>query len=315
MNKQIPLTLFIWSLLALSLGSFGSTLVIELNKVDRRSVIVQGNVGVSDINWDKYGQLEVGGGARAPEWITLKSRAFDVSYYESRTSTSCAAVVVCAVPIPPTTPVNEVAVINRFCASHTVMEGRLAGLDFINKAKGVTRYLRNGWPAPIAPTTLESITWACEPQLASDSGKTHTYTVLMSLLNPEQVPVLDPTTTPPSASTCTLVSLPPIPFSSGSINIAGMRRNEQLHIVCTAGVAIDYTVRLLANSETNGRLQFDSGASAQITLNGKNLVANGEKHVFPTLVTSDIDLGIELVGSASEAGVSTATGILLLEAL
>lgn len=94
-----------------------------------------------------------------------------------------------------------------------------------------------------------------------------------------------------------------------------MRRNEQLHIICTAGVAIDYTVRLLANSETNGRLQFDSGASAQITLNGKNLVANGEKHVFPTLVTSDIDLGIELVGSASEAGVSTATGILLLEAL
>ncbi|WP_447883093.1 hypothetical protein [Serratia fonticola] len=315
MNKQIPLTLFIWSLLPIALGSFGSTLVIELNKEDRSSLTVQGTVGVSDIDWDKYGQLELGSGFRAPEWITLKSQAFADSSYTSRTNTWCAAVVVCAVPIPPNMGVNEAAVINRFCASHTAMEGRLAGLDFINKAKGLPRYLRNATPKPIAPTTLRTLAWACEPELALDNGTTRTYTVNMTLLNPEQVPVLDPTTTPPSASTCTLVSLPPIPFSSGSINIAGMRRNEQLHIVCTAGVAIDYTVRLLANSETNGRLQFDSGASAQITLNGKNLVANGEKHVFPTLVTSDIDLGIELVGSASEAGVSTATGILLLEAL
>lgn len=194
------------------------------------------------------------------------------------------------------------------------MAGRLAGLAWINLMKGQPRTWRSLSPLPRAPATVNKIVWTCEIALTNSNGG-RGYNAAMRLLNPHDVPVVDPSTTPPSASTCTLVALPPISFMSGTRNVAGMRRNEQLHVVCTAGVAIDYTLRLLANSETNGRLLFDSGVSAQITLNGKNLVANGEKHVFPTLVTSDIDLGTELVGSASESGVSTATGILLLEAL
>ncbi|WP_447880222.1 hypothetical protein [Serratia fonticola] len=190
----------------------------------------------------------------------------------------------------------------------------MAGLAWINLYKGEKINLRAG-TTPSPPATVSHISWSCHTGELKNSMGTIGYNATMRILNLHDVPIVDPATAPPSASPCTLVALPPISFMSGTTNVAGMRRNEQLHVICTAGVAIDYTVRLLANSETNGRLQFDSGASAQITLNGKNLVANGEKHVFPTLVTSDIDLGIELVGSASEAGVSTATGILLLEAL
>ncbi|HFV9294093.1 TPA: hypothetical protein ACIAIE_003959 [Serratia fonticola] len=268
---------------------------------------------MSDIDWSTATNFESGSN-RSIETITLKSAAQIPSPFGDTGYGYCPTVVACALPIPSNFSNADAAIIINYCSSHTAMEGRQAGVDFINGAKGRPRSLRVGYPTPVAPVTVQSIYWTCSPLDLTTSRGTR-YTVVMALLNAEQVPVLDPSTTPPSASTCTLQTLPLISFSSGSTNMAGMRRNEQLHVICSPGVSIDYTIRLLANSEINGRLLFDSGVSAQTTLNGKNLVANGEKHVFSSLVTSDIDLGIELVGSASEPGVSTATGILLLEAL
>lgn len=117
-------------------------------------------------------------------------------------------------------------------------------------------------------------------------------------------------------SSCTLNNQSlALQFSSSSLYVSGQRQTGNIQVSCSAGDAVDYTMKLTGTNVTNGNLNFGNGVSAAITLNGISVKANGDKIQLNKLVSQNIPVSATLVGSANSSGVTTANGILVLEAL
>ena len=119
-----------------------------------------------------------------------------------------------------------------------------------------------------------------------------------------------------NASICTLNSQNlSLNYSSVNLNVEGLTQNANLIISCTNGDAGNYQLKLTGNNVTNGRLNFGNGVSAQISLNGTQVQANGDGISLKSLTNGSIPVNAILKGSASGPGTTNANGVLVLSAL
>lgn len=104
-------------------------------------------------------------------------------------------------------------------------------------------------------------------------------------------------------------------YSSTNLNVDGLTQNTYLVVSCSSGDAKDYQLKLTGSNVTNGRLDFDNGVSAQVSLNGIQVQANGPGIQLNNLISQTIPVSATLTGTAAASGVSKTTVILVLEAL
>lgn len=105
-------------------------------------------------------------------------------------------------------------------------------------------------------------------------------------------------------------------YSSTSLNVNGLTESTSLFISCTTGTAKNYQLRLTGANVINGRLNFGNGVSAQVSLNGTEVSANGSGISLNGLTSGAIiPVRASLVGVANTSGITTANGVLILEAL
>ncbi|MEY0604501.1 hypothetical protein, partial [Providencia huaxiensis] len=122
--------------------------------------------------------------------------------------------------------------------------------------------------------------------------------------------------TPVDKSVCSLNSQNlNLNYSSTNLNIDGLTQNTNLNISCTAGNAQNYQLKLTGSNVVNGLLNFGNNVSAQVSLNGTPVLANGQGIQLNSLTSQTIPVSATLSGNASVSGVSKVTGILVLEAL
>lgn len=104
-------------------------------------------------------------------------------------------------------------------------------------------------------------------------------------------------------------------YSAASLDVNGLSKSTNLVINCTAGDAQNYTLKLTGSNVTNGRLNFGNGVSAQVSLNGTPVAANGVGISLNGLTSQTLPVSASLVGTASGPGVTNANGVLVLDAL
>jgi len=125
--------------------------------------------------------------------------------------------------------------------------------------------------------------------------------------------------TPPGAgqeSVCSLNSQNlNLSYSSSGLNVDGLRQSTNLTVTCTAGDAQNYQLKLTGSNTSQGRLNFGNGVSAQVSLNGTQVAANGAGISLNQLTSQTLPVSATLVGTASVPGVTNAYGVLVLEAL
>lgn len=102
-------------------------------------------------------------------------------------------------------------------------------------------------------------------------------------------------------------------FSSTSLNASGLNKSSSLSINCTQGAASNYTLRLTSASASNGKLDFGNGVLASISLDGKEIQANGTAIELENLTSRDFNVNADLAGTASSSGTFNTNGILVLE--
>lgn len=116
-------------------------------------------------------------------------------------------------------------------------------------------------------------------------------------------------------SVCSFTNDVSFTFNASSLDVNGLTHSKNLNISCTPGTSRNYTLRLTGTSVINGRLNFGNGVSAQISINGHSVSANGSGVTLNNLVNQDIPLSATLVGGGSGPGVTNASGVLVLDAL
>ncbi|UBX49294.1 hypothetical protein LDO51_00215 [Providencia alcalifaciens] len=102
-------------------------------------------------------------------------------------------------------------------------------------------------------------------------------------------------------------------FSSTSLNASGLNKSSSLSINCTQGAASNYTLRLTSASASNGKLDFGNGVLASISIDGKEIQANGTAIELENLTSRDFNVNAALAGTASSSGTFNTNGILVLE--
>ena len=103
-------------------------------------------------------------------------------------------------------------------------------------------------------------------------------------------------------------------FESISASVA-IEKTVPLTVICGSGIPVNYRLSLSSALSHNGQLSFGNGVYASVSFNGTPLPVNGEWIRLVELRSGTNNLKVSLTGSASTPGVSTATGILLLEIL
>ncbi len=304
-------------LLCSSLSASASMITLELDPRDRTFVTLNGIVGPGDLWFSTGGVIITTSAYQAPLHIQLNQKASSLFglYYQYNVVKCPSDDMFCAVPDYNKSLSDDDGgpSVREYCANVAPGIAKDSWIQYANSMTGKPVPLAGG-STPKPPSVVNKVSFGCT---ANNILNTVRQPVRMHVLlnSPGSIAIVDPSTAPPNASFCTFTSLPAISFVASGFDVTGSRRTETLHIQCTEGVPQNYTIRLLATSTTTsgGRLLFDSGVSAQISLNGQNLEANGEKLIFPNLTSTDILLAAELVGSSSDLGVSSAAGVLILE--
>ncbi|NBJ32940.1 hypothetical protein GE191_04495 [Serratia fonticola] len=296
-------------------------MVVELDPVDRSYAVFAGIVGYGDLDFtSNLYPVNAVGNAETPylKIVLVDTKIIGVNavstYYNDSYITCPSDDMFCAFPARTINLEGENGgpSVRKHCATVDPEISRNLWVPYANRWTGTKQNKRNGM-GPRYKSNVRSISFSCIARdLRTTSGGAILATVGINA--PGSITVVDPITAPPNASFCTFTTMPLITFVANTFDVTGSRRTETLHVQCTSGVPQNYTIRLLATStDSGGRLLFNSGVSAQISLNGQNLDANGEKHVFPNMTTTDMLLAAELVGSSSDFGVSSASGVLILE--
>lgn len=119
---------------------------------------------------------------------------------------------------------------------------------------------------------------------------------------------------PFSPSICTF-SAPEvrITFTSTSLAVSGITGTSDLVVSCSAGTPMSYRISLVSGHIPDGSLSFGNGVVARISINGKRLEPASGGILFPALTSGTQKITAVLTGVASEAGLSRASAVLLLE--
>ena len=118
-----------------------------------------------------------------------------------------------------------------------------------------------------------------------------------------------------SASVCTIgSSVLSVSFESMTTTVS-QEKSLPLDVVCGAGVPVNYKLSLTSSLADGGRLSFGNGVTAAVSVDGVALPVNGDWIRLTSLSTGTKLLTIALSGSAYTSGVTTATGVLVLEML
>lgn len=165
--------------------------------------------------------------------------------------------------------------------------------------------IRDPAPSAIQSYRLSGVYFRCK---SPENG-----VALHVQLYPEAGEIINP---PPIVGACSLNSQNlNLNYSSNSLNVNGITKSTNLNISCTSGDAKDYQLKLIGTDVTNGRLNFGNGVSAQISINGTQVQANGLGVQLNSLTSRSIPISATLVGIASNSGITNANGILVLDAL
>ncbi|HGN1248426.1 MULTISPECIES: hypothetical protein [Providencia] len=192
------------------------------------------------------------------------------------------------------------------CSAGERLTAQNQAIDWINSIMSQQPKLENDifYDHPAEEVTKTS--WECRDRTSPNNW------VFIEM--PISVEVLPET--PVDKSVCSLNSQNlNLNYSSTNLNIDGLTQNTNLNISCTAGNAQNYQLKLTGNNVTNGNLNFGNGVSAQVSLNGSQVQANGPGIQLNSLTSQTISVSATLSGNASVSGVSKATGILILDAL
>lgn len=320
-NKQTRILLLLLTIAsAIPEPSRASMLTLELTIADRSSVVLRGIVSYGDLDFSLSGGdiTDPFNQASNTSSVALAPNAggllFGGRYADSGYAFPCPSDdMICAVPqrVTAASSVLGPEAIEH-CSTVNPEIAKNLWVQYANSVTGRRLTLQSG-NTPKPPSTVQQASFACYTTNLRWDGRP--LRLRQNVLSPSSITVVDPSNAPPNASLCTIASIPAITFVANTFEVTGTRKTETLHVQCSDGVPQNYTIRLLATSTSgsSGRLLFTSGVSAQISLNGQNLDANGEKHVFPNLTTTDILLAAELVGSSSDFGVSSAQGVIILE--
>ncbi|EPN6628504.1 TPA: hypothetical protein I8564_005089 [Raoultella ornithinolytica] len=118
-----------------------------------------------------------------------------------------------------------------------------------------------------------------------------------------------------SASVCTFGGKDlSLTFESISASVS-IEKTVPLSVICGSGIPVNYRLSLSSALSYNGQLSFGNGVYASVSFNGTPLPVNGDWIRLVELRSGTNNLKVSLTGSASTPGVSTATGVLLLEIL
>lgn len=132
----------------------------------------------------------------------------------------------------------------------------------------------------------------------------------------EGVAIIVPPPQEGEKSVCTLNSQNlNLSYSSATLNVDGLSQSASLVVSCSSGDAKNYNLKLTGSNVTNGRLNFGNGVSAQISLNGTQVQANGSGIQLNSLVSGSININSVLSGVATTPGTTNANGVLILDAL
>lgn len=160
-------------------------------------------------------------------------------------------------------------------------------------------------PSYIQSYQLNAVYFRCKSPENGVALHIPLYTQVGEIINP-----------PPIVGVCSLNSQNiNLNYSSNSLNVNGISQITNLNISCTSGDAIDYQLKLIGTDVTNGRLNFGNGVSAQVSLNGIQVQANGPGIQLNSLTSRSVPISATLVGTASSSGITNANGILVLDAL
>ncbi|NCG54966.1 hypothetical protein [Serratia fonticola] len=207
-------------------------------------------------------------------------------------------------PVCPENPMTRESMIAwsvSYLQSPLVLPLASSGVDMTRKWWGV------GAGGSRPPSCANNVTIACR----TSSGSSDLYTIFYTSCPSEFI-------NPPieNISVCSLNSQNlNFTYSSASLNVNGLTDSKSLNVTCTSGDAKDYQLRLTGSNVTNGRLNFGNGVSAQISLNGTQVDANGTGISLNGLISRTIPVSAALVGMASGPGTTTAAGVLVLDAL
>lgn len=192
------------------------------------------------------------------------------------------------------------------CSADERLTAQNQAIDWINSIISQQAKLEQDIYYDAPADQVIKTSWECR-------DRTNPYNWVYFLM-PMSVEVLPET--PVDKSVCSLNSQDlNLNYSSTNLNVDGLTQNINLNISCTAGDAQNYQLKLTGSNVVNGLLNFGNNVSAQVSLNGTPVQANGPGIQLNSLTGQTIPVSATLSGNASVSGVSKVTGILVLEAL
>jgi len=104
-------------------------------------------------------------------------------------------------------------------------------------------------------------------------------------------------------------------FTSNTTSVSGVTQTTSVPVTCSTGTPTSYKIRLAGSNVQNGNLLFPNGVAVGLSFDGMALSVNNTGVNLPNLASGSHTLTGVLTGTAPEPGVSTTTGILILETL
>lgn len=293
----------------LFLTSFSSFSWIEFRPLytsNYTTLVANGNISVSDIQWNTWNPVNetAGWGGRTMTALATTLGSIASNFYMGTSTTQWC---------PTGTHFTCLDSINSTCSESEINTAKNQAIEWVNSI--LSQNPRLTWSSLYGMGTESSV-----PAGLSQVFQTHFQcrdrTAPQKWITiSSHIPYAVIPSPPDDKSVCSLLSDINIKFNSTELNVNGLSSTQALSINCTSGSAQNYQLRLTGNNVSNGRLNFNNGVSGQVSLNGTQVQANGAGIQLNNLTSSTISVGVTLYGTASVSGISNALGILVLDAL
>lgn len=191
------------------------------------------------------------------------------------------------------------------CTADELLTAQNQSVAWINSIISQNPHLGNDTFNDVKANRVTESLWECRDRTAP-----YNWVRFKISIPAEVVPEI-----PSDKSVCSLGSDINFNFSSTVLDVSGVSSTQTLPITCTSGDAQNYQLKLTGSNATNGRLNFGNGVSAEVSLNGTQVQANGSGISLNKLTSGSIPVSATLAGTASGSGVTNANGVLILDAL
>lgn len=285
--------LFIWALPTISANLYYQNGIRSSANV-RPYIVPYGSISSSDVDWTQvllHSSTYIGGYTMSAASIT---NDFVYFYSYNLRNQWC-----------PVGTKFSCAGASSSCTENERLTAQNQAVTWINSIISSSPHLGDSISSDIPATRVEKTFWECRDRTTPNNWVYFIMPISVEVL-PEE---------PTDKSVCSLGSDISFNFSSTTLEVTGISSIKTLPIICTSGDTQNYQLKLTSNNATNGRLNFGNGVSAQVSLNGTQVQANGPGIQLNKLISQTIPVSATLTGNASVSGVSQATGILILEAL